>query len=63
MRSIIEKQDSELRQAHSQLQQVRDTLQGEESKGRMLQEKIDKLELAGKQAVAEMSEKAEQASS
>ena len=41
VRSIIEKQDSELRQAHSSLQEVRESLQTEEARTRTLQERIE----------------------
>ena len=41
VRSIIEKQDSELRQAHSSLQEVRESLQTEEARTRTFQERIE----------------------
>ena len=62
VRAIIEKQDAELRAAHSTLEAVRGQLQTEEAKGHQLRERLDAQELQSKANMEELHAKVEQSS-
>ena len=62
VRAIIEKQDAELRAAHSTLEAVRGQLQTEEAKSHQLREQLDAQELQSKANMEELHAKVEQTS-
>ena len=62
VRAIIEKQDAELRAAHSTLEAVRGQLQTEEAKGQQLRERLDAHELQSAAHMEQLHAKAEQTS-
>ena len=59
VRAIIEKQDAELRAAHSTLEAVRGQLQTEETKGEQLRERLEAQELQSKANLEELHAKVE----
>ena len=62
VRSIIERQDAELRAAHTTLETVRDQLATEEDRGRSLQAQIEDIQRESKTALNEINARVEMSS-
>ena len=62
VRSIIEKQDAEVKTANASLTQVRENLVAEEDKSRKLQEKIDEMKREFKSEISQANLRAEESS-